>query len=733
MNAPLPPDETQRLAALHEYQVLDSLPEQDFDDLTLLAAHICKVPIALVSLVDEKRQWFKSRIGMDASETTREVAFCAHTILCKDEIFEVHDAQADARFATNPLVTDGPLVRFYAGAPLVTPGGHALGALCVMDQVPRTLTGDQLTALSALSRAVVAQLELRRRTAALEEEVRKHEATGRSLRQNIERLTAVEKEATHLLGVAGKSRRALLSILEDEKRAGQSLRESEELFRQMTDSIDEVFWMTGPARNSLLFISSAFQKIWGRSCESLYKAPETWEKSIHRDDHDRVLSQIADRQSRGVFDETYRIVRPDGSIRWIHDRAFPVRDASGTLIRIAGVAEDVTEKKELEAQFFRAQRLESIGTLASGIAHDLNNILAPIMIAGPLIRDSDSKEEIERTLAVIEASVNRGATLVRQLLTFGRGAEGERKTLAVEPVIREMAMIARRTFPKNISIVEKVEADLSPILADPTQVHQVLLNLCVNARDAMPLGGSLVISAKNVRVDAATAAATPGAKPSDYVMIEVADTGTGMNPDIVDKIFNPFFTTKELGKGTGLGLSTVLGLIKGHNGFVTVDSEPGKGSTFRAYFPAHASAGPSAPNAAAAKSPSGHGELILLVDDEENIRDTLRGVLVLHRYAVVVAADGVDAISRFVAAHNGIELLITDLDMPNMDGVTLIQVLRQINPKLRVIVSSGILRGRQMNEQRSSELAALGVNAILEKPYSADQMLAAIHAALASG
>jgi len=731
MNAPVPPDEAQRLATLREYEVLDTLPEEAFDDLTLLAAHICQVPIALVSLVDEKRQWFKSRVGMEPSETPRDEAFCAHTILHKDEVLEINDARVDPRFAANPLVTGGPLVRFYAGAPLVAPDGHSLGALCGMDRVPRVLTRDQVSALQALSRGVVAQLELRRRTATLAKVVKEHENSGQRLRQNVEQLAAAEREAKRLLEVAEKSRRALLSVLEDEKRTGQSLRESEERFRQMTDSIDEVFWMTDPGRNALLFISSAFERIWGRTCKSLYESPGIWEQSIHPDDHDRVLAEITRRQETGDFDETYRIARPDGSIRWIHDRAFPVLDASGAVIRIAGVAQDVTERKDLEARFFRAQRLESIGTLASGIAHDLNNILAPIMMAGSLIRESDTKEEIERTLAVVESSVDRGARLVRQLLAFGRGAEGERKTLSVQPIIRDMMMIAQRTFPKNISIAERLAEDLSPIFADATQVHQVLLNLCVNSRDAMPQGGTLIISAENARVDAAFAATTPDAKEGDYVVIGVTDTGTGMSPEIIDKIFNPFFTTKEVGKGTGLGLSTVLGLVKGHNGFVTVASERRKGTAFRAYFPAESTSEPKASGATAIKRAMGQGQLILLVDDEENIRDTLRGILIQQGYAVVVASDGVEAISRYVSAQNDVRLMITDLDMPNMDGMTMIRVLRQINPKLRIIVSSGILRGKQMNEYRSSELTALGVNAILGKPYTADQMLAAIHAALA--
>ena len=729
--APLPSNEEQRLAALREYEVMDTAPEDAFDDLALLAAQVCQVPMALVSLVDEKRQWFKSRVRVNDTWTPRDVAFCAHTILHADEVFQVHDAQADPRFATNPLVTAGPQIRFYAGAPLVTPDGYSLGALCVMDRNPRTLTPEQLAALQALSRRVIAQLELRKKTAELTMVVAEHERAGIRLRQNNEQLVAAEQETKRLLAVAEKSRRALLSVLEDEKLTGQSLRESEERFRQMTESIDEVFWMTDPLKGSLIYMSPAYEKVWGRTCASLYAASGTWVDALYPEDSERIQAAARTKQLRGEYDEIYRIVRPDGAVRWIHEQAFPVRNEASEIYRMVGVAQDITEKKELEAQFFRAQRLESIGTLASGIAHDLNNILAPIMMAAPLVRMSKSPEVTEKMLVTIEKSVQRGAQLVRQLLTFGRGAEGEKRMLFVAPIIQEIVTIAQQTFPRNITITAEVAAGQTPISADATQVHQILLNLCVNARDAMPQGGLLTIATKDEQFDVARAATMPGAQAGKYVLITVTDTGTGMTPEIADKIFNPFFTTKEVGKGTGLGLATVLGLVKSHGGFLSLTSAPGKGTTFRVYFPAGSTIETSSPFAQGTAAPPGHGELLLVVDDEENIRDTVRGMLIQHGYTVAVAEDGIEGISRFAMGQGEIKLLITDLDMPNMDGVTMIRVLRQMNPKLKIIVSSGILRGKQASDTRSAELTALGVTAFLDKPYTVDQILRAIHNALA--
>ncbi len=509
--------------------------------------------------------------------------------------------------------------------------------------------------------------------------------------------------------------------------AEKSSRESAERFRQITESINEVFWMTDPLTGGLIYMSPAYEKVWGRTCASLYQAPDRWVDALYPEDSERIQAAARTKQIKGEYNETYRIMRPDGSVRWLHEQAFPVRNEAGVIYRMVGVVQDITDNKLLEAQFFRAQRLESIGTLASGIAHDLNNILAPIMMAAPLIRHSKTPEITEKMLGTIESSVQRGARLVRQLLTFGRGAEGEKRSLAIGTVIREMVTIAEQTFPRNIQISAAIAEGIPPILADATQVHQVLLNLCVNARDAMPNGGLLSLSAENVHLDGTFAAATPGAKEGDYVRLNVTDTGTGMTPEIINKIFNPFFTTKEPGKGTGLGLATVMGLVKSHGGFLTLRSEPGKGTTFQVYFPAVSKTDTATPFAQVVALPAGHGELILVVDDEENIRDIIRGMLIQQGYTVIVAEDGIDGISRYALAQNEIKLILTDLDMPAMDGVTMIRVLKQMSPKLKVIVSSGVLRGKQLTRSRTSELTALGVSTFLDKPYTAAQILQAVH------
>src|SRR5215207_5614550 len=249
-------------------------------------------------------------------------------------------------------------------------------------------------------------------------------------------------------------------------------------------------------------------------------------------------------------------------------------------------AEKRAQLKESEARFLRAQRLESIGALASGIAHDLNNILAPIMMSAPMLRWGLKPEEVEKTLVSIETSAQRGADLVKQLLLFGRGVEGNRTLLNLKHLLRDMVRMVRETFPKAIELKARFAPDLWSITADATQIHQVLLNLCVNARDAMPNGGNLTLAAENIPLDQLSAAVTSEAKAGPHVVIRVSDTGEGIQPSIREKIFDPFFTTKQPGKGTGLGLSTVLGIVKSHGGFIDMVSEVGNGSTFCVYLPA---------------------------------------------------------------------------------------------------------------------------------------------------
>ncbi len=705
MKSPLPPNEAERLAALRHYDVLDTAPEEAFDDLTLIAAQICQVPMAMVSLIDENRQWFKSRFGIEVTESPRDGGFCSNAILHADEVLEVRDAMADPRFAEHPLVTAAPHIRFYAGAPLVTPDGHALGALCVIDRIPRTLTAAQLAALRALSRRVVDQLELR---------------------QHAHKLALGTQEIRQNLVSAEDSRRALLSLLEDQKITETSLRESEERFRQITETIQEVFWMSDVAKNQMIYVSPGYEKIWARTCASLYASPREWIESIYPEDRARVLAAAVAKQAAGKYDETYRILRPDGTLRWIRDRAFPVKPAHGTVRRVVGVAEDITEQKKLQEQFLRTQRIESVGMLAAGIAHDLNNVLTPVGMVSDLLRKHVSKSGDLQLLDILEKCAKRGADLVRQILGFVHGVGGELRMVQVEHLLRDIGGVVSGTFPKSIVLSEEISGELWPISANPTQIHQILLNLCVNARDAMPQGGRLSLQAENCVLDEASAAAINGAKPGTWIMIQVADTGTGIPPKVLSRIWDPFFTTKTADQGTGLGLSTARGIVVSHGGFITVKTNPGHGTTFRVYLPAVEGSAVEARVIRSRSATAGHGELILFVDDEYPIRDVAEAILTRHGYRVITASDGIEAIARFAVHAADVALVITDLDMPVFDGPALAAAIHRIDRTKKILAISGMGSTSRLQNERTREFAS----GFLAKPFTVDALLDTVAALL---
>jgi PAS domain S-box-containing protein len=377
---------------------------------------------------------------------------------------------------------------------------------------------------------------------------------------------------------------------------------------------------------------------------------------------------------------------------------------------------DVIEKKRLEAQFLRSQRMESIGTLAGGIAHDLNNVLAPLLISVQLLRDRITDDDGRKIIAALESNVNRGADLVKQVLTFGRGIPGERVMIQIKHIALEIKGIIRETFPKSVRLQMEIAPDLWKISGDATQIGQVLLNLCVNARDAMPEGGDLSLRAENAVLDETYTAANLEAKPGRYMVISVADTGMGMTPEVQDRIFEPFFTTKEQGKGTGLGLSTTLAIVKSHGGFIHCYSEPGKGSTFKAYFPVGAAAAPDVETAAAQKPglPRGHNEMVLVVDDEDPIRNLLKQILERFGYRVLLAVDGVEAVKLYTSRRNEIAVVITDMAMPVMDGPATIAALKAINPDVKIIGSSGFDSGHR---------AGAAIPHFIAKPYTAETVL----------
>ncbi len=1018
-------DETLRVEALRQYAVLDTLPEQALDDLTALAAQICGAPIALISLVDEHRQWFKARFGWAMAETPRDISFCGHALHERD-LFIVPDATRDKRFAQNPMVTGEPRIRFYAGAPLVNSDGAALGTLCVIDHVPRTLTLEQERALRVLARQVMTHLELRRHT--------------------------------------------------------RELVESEEKFRLLAENITDVFWITSIDLQEIYYVSPGYERIWGRSTEELYANPHQWSECIVPEDRERVLSVFAAMmENEPTASVEYRIARPDGAIRWVQARGFQVRDATGRLVRLIGIVADITErksaeiashhvaslvhfsddaiigkdlnsiittwnkgaekifgytadeivgtsimrlipadrvdeenlilgkikrgesvehfetlrqtksgrliavsvtaspiknaagkaigvskvarditerkraeearraseeryrslfeyapdgiligdpenyyidanstmcrmlgythdeliglqgtdivapneiqevapalseikikpdyrrewqlrrkddstfsadviatmmpdgnllavirditerklaqekiaeqaallekardailvrdlegkilfwnngaeriygwtreeaigrnigeflyanparfdevnglaisqgewygelqhltrdkreiivearwtlirdndghpksvlaintditeKKKIEAQFMRAQRMESIGTLAGGIAHDLNNILAPILLSIDLLKTISGEPRAKKMLETIEVSAKRGADIVRQVLSFARGLEGQRIEVQPKHLLKDLEIIIKNTFPKDIRLQFSVPNGIWTILGDPTQVHQILLNLCVNARDAMPSGGSLTVGVENSVLDQHYTTINIDAKDGNYIIISVTDSGTGIPQDHLDKIFEPFFTTKELNKGTGLGLSAVMAIAKSHGGFVNVYSELGKGTTFKVYLPAIESSSEARNQLSGKVSlPRGNGETVLVVDDEASILIITSQTLQAFGYRVVTATDGADALAVYVQHKNEIAVVLTDMMMPVMDGGATIQALKRINPAVKIIAASGLAaNGGAVKAPNGA------IKHFLTKPYTAETLL----------
>jgi two-component system, cell cycle sensor histidine kinase and response regulator CckA len=417
--------------------------------------------------------------------------------------------------------------------------------------------------------------------------------------------------------------------------------------------------------------------------------------------------------------EIRKVTRPGKEIivaaRWTL-----LRDESGNPQKILVVNSDITEKKQVEQQFYRAQRLESLGTLASGIAHDLNNILTPLLTIAQLLplKFPNVNEQNQRLLKILEINSKRGAELVKQITAFARGAEGKRVHLQPRHLLKEIEQVIKSTFPKSIEIcIDLVTTNLSTVLADPTQIHQVLMNLCVNALDAMPDGGTLTISADNFHVDASHARTNLEAKVGDYVVITVSDTGCGIPQELLERIFDPFFTTKELGKGTGLGLSTVIGIIKNHGGFIKVHSELENGSQFQVYL----SAIDTSATAEADDSQilvRGNGELILIVDDEAFIRDVAKTSLEEFNYKVVIASDGIEALLLYAQHKTEISVVLMDIQMPSLDGLQAIRVLQQINPSVKIIVISGLRSNQQLLDAKG-----INVQAFLSKPYTIKELI----------
>jgi PAS domain S-box-containing protein len=664
----------------------------------------------------------------------------------------------------------------------------------------------------------------------------KNGATDYILKQRPNRLTAAVNRALQSV-----QERARLERVEGE------LHKMEDRLRIVARASDDVVWEWDIASNQIWF-SENFQNVFGYSRDEIGARPEKWQKLIHPDERNRVISSLTAMVASGgrVWWSEHRLRRANGLYLHVYDRATVVYDNTGKPLRMVGVVidmtnrktaeekireqaalldkaqdaiivctmdrtitywnkgaerlygwstaeaigknirqllfhgnppaqindivknlekhgewvgelpkftkdnkpvivqarstlirdhagqpksllliyTDITERKQLEEQFLRVQRLESLGALVGGIAHDLNNALAPILIGVEILREQTLSPDAMSMVSTMETTARRSADMVKQMLLFARGGEKVKTIFSVDQLAKEIARTIADTFPKNIKCRVKGEKACWPVSGFPTQLHQVLLNLCVNARDAMPSGGTLTVCTENVKLSPAEAADHHGVKPGHYLCLTVADTGTGIPPEVADKIFQPFFTTKGPGKGTGLGLSICQNIVKSHDGFITVQSTVGAGTEFKVYLPAASSEPP--PTAIADKTlpPAGNGERVLVVDDEESILAITHAALSDYGYEVLTAGSGPEAITRFAQNVENIHLVISDFAMPLMDGGATVTAMRKIRPDLKVIMISG------SEKEMEDYLKQIKHDVFIAKPFTKETLLKTVHEVL---
>ena len=517
-----------------------------------------------------------------------------------------------------------------------------------------------------------------------------------------------------------QANQALQHDIVERRRTADSLRESEERFRATFEQAAVGLAHVG-LDGKFLRINDKFCEITGYPREELLNlslaeltVPEDRAAGL-----EGMATMLAGRQT--TFTSEKRNLSRQGEIYWVNLVISLLHDENRAPKYFIAVFTNITERKNLEQQFLRVQRLDSMGALASGIAHDLNNVLAPIMLSIALIklRLPAEDETLARQLDLLAKTTERGAKLVRHLLNFGRGLVSDRVVFQPRHVAHEIEQLVRETFPKNIEVHHSYDHDLWNITGDPTQLHQVLLNLCVNARDALPQGGRILIRLGNAIVDQAISSRHLDAKPGLYVALSVTDNGAGIPAAVREKIFDPFFTTKEPDKGTGLGLSSSLAIVRSHEGFIDLETEEGKGTTFKVYLPASKADTTTAPAPEASRH-EGRNELILVVDDEPIILEVTKRILERYGYRVLLAENGVEAVSQYALQHDKIAAVITDMSMPIMGGPATILALRTINPNVRIIASSG--KGLETSRKEAGAAGA-EIADFIAKPFTSGDLL----------
>jgi two-component system, cell cycle sensor histidine kinase and response regulator CckA len=511
----------------------------------------------------------------------------------------------------------------------------------------------------------------------------------------------------------------LVTDITARRQAEQQIREQAALIDIATDAI-----VICDFDHRILFWNQGAERLYG--WQSAEVMGQDAVELLHPDDLDFTAPAFPALLDQGTWQGEIQEQTKTKQTVIVESRWTLMRDEVGEAKSILVVSTDMTQRKQLESQFLRVQRLESVGMLASGIAHDLNNVFTPILASAELLpmKFPDTDDRTRELLQMLGDSARHGADLVKQILSFGRGSEGRKISLQPGHLLVEVARVAKQTFPKTIDIRSDVTTvALWTVVADATQLHQILMNLCVNARDAMPTGGTLKINAANCVIDSTYAQMNIEAHLGPHVVMTIADTGIGIAPNVIDRIFDPFFTTKAIGEGTGLGLSTVIGIVKNHGGWVTVYSEMGQGTTFKVYLPA--STVPDLSSSAMPESRRGQGELVLVVEDETLVQRSTKNALEEYNYTTLTANDGIEAIALYAQHTDAIDVVLMDLMMPTLDGLTAARTLKKLNPHVKIITTSGLITNRQ-----KVEAAEISVQAFLSKPYTIQELLTALYQVL---
>lgn len=508
------------------------------------------------------------------------------------------------------------------------------------------------------------------------------------------------------------------------KQADIALRESEERFRQIADNIHEVFWIFDVTEQRVIYVSPAYESIWGRAKQDLCNNPKEWLDAIVPEDRQRIVDALASIAEDKRYQQTYRIMRPDGGVRWIRDQAYAVMNADGHVSRIVGTAEDITESRLIELQLRQSQRLEAIGTLTGGIAHDFNNILAGIIGFTALAQQvADTDSELASYLAQIDKASRRAADLVSQILTFSRARGPELELVNMNELTSEAIKLLRAAIPSSIEFETYAVDDLPRVRGNASQLHQVIMNLATNAWQAMrDQKGQLQISLDLCDVDEAQSRLLSNIAPGQYVRLAVQDNGCGMDSETMERAFEPFFTTKPAGQGTGLGLSVVHGIVRNHRGAVRIVSEVNCGTLMEVFLPAQPQSEVTEP-ATASKTItiSGTGRRILFVDDEPALVQLGEHMLAALGYQVEAYQDATAALAIFRQQPGRYDLVMTDQTMPHMPGLEFAAAVHAIYPAVPVILVSGYTAGIPSDAAR-----AAGVVTVLDKPYSRETLAAAL-------